>query len=145
MLHKNTTRILTTGGKKLLVGEEYFERTLTNANLYQTDKIDFESKLKIFGITILYKNQQIKKVEYKQVTYNIKNGDLMKANYTETNKYDEDKPVITIDVIVNYNLQITKLYYYKLVDLISALGGISAASRPLFNAITPMLMLYFFL
>jgi hypothetical protein len=49
-----------------------------------------------------------------------------------------------IGIAVDFNLQITKLYFYNIVDLIADLGGISAAAKPVFDIITPMIMLYFF-
>ena len=46
--------------------------------------------------------------------------------------------------MVDFNMKVTKYYYYSIGDLISSLGGISAATKPVLDLITPIIMLYFF-
>ena len=44
---------------------------------------------------------------------------------------------------VDFNQRITVYFFYQAIDIISSLGGISAASDPIFLIITPLIILYY--
>ena len=49
-----------------------------------------------------------------------------------------------IPLEIDYSQKITVYMYNQWLDIIESLGGISAATDPIFMMITPLIFLYFF-
>ena len=94
-------------------------------------------------MTISYKDKITNEIKYQRNIQNTDTDGILVVNETNYCEGDCYAP-IKIAVEINSDKTIVIYFYYGFGDVISSLGGLAAASAPVFNFLTPFLMLHFF-
>jgi hypothetical protein len=121
------------------VGTTKIAQTQIGVQLERINKIGMDTGKKILGFPIEFKDRTTDVVKFEKPSMNIKNAGISLVNATTGDSSTN------IALKIDFKRIIVTYTYLSYSDIISYLGGLKSALMPLFDIITPIIILVFLL